>query len=154
MRRPCYWPSQFDTSQYLPVATLIVVDRVFTKATKKLVNRTLEGLNKTSFERLVIEALPSQRRAARAAVMGTESMTARGIVFAAIKSVMPEVCNSLIVQDPPVPAHDGWKSFCDRVGVWLDQKGQDVLEDFNARVIESIVHEQTRIFESLLEKKW
>ena len=153
-RRPGYWYECYDTAQYLPVARICVVDQVLTKSMEKFVAETLKGLGETSLARVIIKALPAQRQAARAAVLGTEPLCVRDILVAAMRPVMFEVCGALMAQEPPVPARDGWKSFCNRVGVWLEERRERTLSGFKERVVENIIHEQTQLFEALLENEW
>ncbi|MBB18361.1 MAG: hypothetical protein CMP20_02690 [Rickettsiales bacterium] len=152
--RPSYWDLSFDTDTYLPVARLCVIDHVLAKTTKKVVDKTLRGFNEPSLTQAIIESLPAQRQIARAVVLRSGNTSWRDVLVAAVRPVLKETFTVLMDQEPPVPARDGWDSFCNRVGVWLEARREETMRDFKERVVENINTEQTRLFEALLENKW
>lgn len=152
--RPGYWLPRFDTDTYLPVARLRVIDRVMAKTTKKVVDKTLRDLDARSLTQAIIESLPAQRQTARAVVLRSGNTSWRDVLVAAVKPVLKETFTALMDQDPPVPDRDGWESFCNRVGVWLEERREKTMCDFKERVVDNIHAEQTRVFETLLENEW
>jgi hypothetical protein len=148
--RPGYWLPRFDTDTYLPVARLRVINRVMAKTTKKVVDKTLRDLDARSLTQAIIESLPAQRQTARAVVLRSGNTSWRDVLVAAVKPVLKEAFAVLMDHDPPVPARDGWESFCNRVGVWLEARREETLCDFKERVVQNIHAEQTRVFEALL----
>lgn len=152
--RPGYWSPRFDTDTHLPVARLRVINHVMVKTMKRVTDKTLRDFNEPSLTQSIIKSLAAQRQVARAVVLRSGNTSLRDVLVAAAKPVLKETFDVLMDQDPPVPARDGWESFCNRVGVWLEERRERTMVDFKDRVVQNIQAEQTRVFEALLDKEW